>query len=166
MKGGEHELTVRTGGKAERLTFRIPSGMESGKSIRLAGQGHPGQLGGPPGDVLVTVEVTPHPYFRRDGFNLVLDVPVSVTEAALGAKIEVPTLTEGTVIVSVPPGTSSGGKLRLRGKGVMNRATGNCGDQFVVIKVTVPRKLNDEARELLQRLDEVAPENPRAGLWS
>ncbi|MCH2209661.1 MAG: DnaJ domain-containing protein [Fuerstiella sp.] len=165
VEGGEHELTVRTGDKAERLTFRIPSGMESGKSIRLAGQGHPGQLGGPRGDVLVTVEVAPHPYFRRDGFNLILDVPVSVTEAALGAKIDVPTLTEGTVILSVPPGTSSGGRLRLRGKGVMNRTTGKRGDQFVVIKVTVPKELNDEARDLLQRLDEVAPENPRDGLW-
>ena len=165
VEGGEHELTVRTAGKAERLSFRIPPGVESGKSIRLAGQGHPGQMGGPPGDVLVTVDVAPHPYFRRDGMNLVLEAPVSVTEAALGAKIEVPTLTEGTVILSMPPGTSSGAKLRLRGKGVMNRKTGQRGDQFVTIKITVPKELTEETQDLLHRLKKLIPESPRDGLW-
>ncbi len=165
VEGGEHELTVRTAGKAERLSFRIPPGVENGKSIRLAGQGHPGHLGGPSGDVLVTIEVAPHPYFRREGFSLILEAPVSVTEAALGARIEVPTLTEGTVILSVPPGTSSGVKLRLRGKGVMNRATGDRGDQFVVIKITVPKELTEEAQDVLRRLEQLAPENPREGLW-
>lgn len=165
VEGGEHEVTVRTGGKAERLTFRIPPGIESGKTIRLAGQGHPGQLGGPPGDVLVTIEVAPHPFFRRDSSNLLLEVPVTVTEAALGAKIEVPTLTEGTVILAVPPGTSSGARLRLRGKGVMNRSTGKRGDQFVTIKVTVPKELTDETKDLLRRLQELNSDNPRDGLW-
>jgi DnaJ-class molecular chaperone len=165
VEGGEHELNVRTSGKSERLSFRIPPGVESGKAIRLAGQGHPGQMGGPPGDVLVTIEVARHPYFRREGMNLVLEAPVSVTEAALGAKIEVPTLTEGTVILSIPPGTSSGAKLRLRGKGVMNRKTGQRGDQFVRIKVTIPKELPEEAQDLLHRLQELLPENPRDGLW-
>jgi len=165
IEGGEHEISVQTGGKSERLSFRIPPGMESGKTIRLSGQGHPGQQGAPAGDVLVTVEVTAHPYFRREGLNLILEAPVSVTEAALGAKIEVPTLNEGPVIVSIPAGTSSGAKLRLRGKGVPKRGTDDRGDQLVVIKVTVPKDLPEEAQNVLRRLEELVPENPRDGLW-
>ena len=165
VEGGEHELTVRAGGRTDRLSFRIPPGIESGKTIRLAGQGHAGPRGGPPGDLLVTVDVMPHPFFRRDGFNLILDAPVTMTEAALGAKIEVPTLSEGPVILTVPPGTSSGAKLRLRGKGVLNRATGQRGDQIVVIQIRVPRDLSAEAREALKQFDEHARLNPRDGLW-
>lgn len=165
VEGGEHELSLRNGDKTERLSFRIPPGVESGKTIRLAGQGHPGMQGGPPGDVLVTVNVSPHPYFRRDGFKLILEVPITVSEAALGAKIEVPTLTEGDVIVSVPPETSSGAKLRLRGKGVLNRGTGQRGDQLVTIKVVIPKDLTEEAQELFRQLTDALPENPRDGLW-
>ncbi len=165
VEGGEHELTVKTGGKPDRLSFRIPPGIESGKTIRLAGQGHPSPNGGPPGDVLVTVNVAPHPYFRRERFNLVVEVPITVTEATLGAKIEVPTLVDGTVILSVPEGTSSGSRLRLRGKGVLNRATETRGDQYVVIKIVVPRDLSDEATELLRKFEEAAPQTPRDGLW-
>jgi len=165
VEGGEHELTVKTGGKPDRLSFRIPPGIESGKTIRLAGQGHPSPSGGPPGDVLVTVNVAPHPYFRRERFNLVVDVPVTVTEATLGAKIEVPTLVDGSVILSVPAGTSSGSRLRLRGKGVLNRATETRGDQYVVIKIVVPRDVSDEAADLLRQFDEAAPQDPRDGLW-
>ena len=165
VEGGEHELTIRTSGKADRLSFRIPPGVESGKTIRLAGQGHPNPHGGPPGDVLVTIEVAPHPWFRRQGSNLLVDVPVTITEAALGGKIEVPTLTEGSVILSIPPGTSSGAKLRLRGKGVPNRSTDERGDQFVIIKVVAPKDLPEEAAELLRQFDELVVEDPRDGLW-
>ena len=165
VEGGEHEVTVRTGGATERLSFRIPPGMDSGQTIRLAGQGHPGIPGGPPGDVLVTVEVTEHPYFRREGINLILDVPISVSEAVLGAKIEVPTLTEGTMIVSVPPGTSSGAKLRLRGKGALSRSGRRRGDQIVLVKVVVPRVQSPEVQALFRRLEQLTPESPRDGLW-
>jgi len=165
VEGGEHELTVNTGGKSDRLSFRIPPGIESGKSIRLAGQGHPSPNGGPPGDVLVTINVAPHPYFRRERFNLVVEVPITVTEATLGAKIDVPTLVDGTVILSVPAGTSSGARLRLRGKGVLNRATEERGDQYVVIKIVVPKELSEEATELLQNFDEATSQAPRDGLW-
>lgn len=165
VEGGEHELTVKTGGKPDRLSFRIPPGIESGKTIRLAGQGHPSPNGGPPGDVLVTVNVAPHPYFRRERFNLVVEVPITVTEATLGAKIEVPTLVDGSVILSVPEGTSSGSRLRLRGKGVLNRATETRGDQYVVIKIVVPKDVSDEAADLLRQFDEAAPLDPRDGLW-
>jgi len=165
VEGGEHEVTVRAGEKTQRLNFRIPPGIDGEKTIRLAGQGHPGHLGGPPGDVLVKVEVAAHPYFRREGINLILEAPVSVTEATLGAKIEVPTLTEGTVVVSVPPGTSSGAKLRLRGKGALSPSKRRRGDQIVVIKIAVPQNLTEEMRRVLRSLEKLALQNPRDGLW-
>jgi DnaJ-class molecular chaperone len=165
VEGGEHELTVKTGGKSDRLSFRIPPGIESGKTIRLAGQGHGSPTGGPPGDVLVTINVARHPYFRRERFNLVIEVPITVTEATLGAKIEVPTLVDGPVILSVPEGTSSGSRLRLRGNGVLNKATETRGDQDVIIKIVVSKDLTEEATELLRKFDEAAPHAPRDGLW-
>ncbi|MCA9049343.1 MAG: J domain-containing protein, partial [Planctomycetaceae bacterium] len=97
VEGGEHELTLHVGGKTERLTIRIPAGVDDGGKIRLAGQGHPGTGGGAAGDVIVSVRIAAHPWFRREGRNLVVDVPITPSEAALGAKIDVPTLTEGVV---------------------------------------------------------------------
>jgi curved DNA-binding protein len=98
--------------------------------------------------------------------NLVVDVPITPSEAALGAKVDVPTLTEGTVVMSIPPGTSGGGKLRLRGKGVMDRKTGERGDQLVVVKIVVPKDLSPEAQELYRQLGELTPQSPREDLWS
>ena len=166
VEGGEHSVTLQNGSKSERLTVKIPAGIEEGQSIRLAGQGNPGIGGGPMGDLIVTVHIAPHPWFRRDGQNLQVDVPVSPSEAALGAKIEVPTLSEGTVVLTVPAGTSSGAKLRLRGKGVRNHKTGERGDQFVLLKISVPKTLSEEARSLYEKLAELNPGNPREGMWS
>ena len=164
--GGEHELTLRSQGKTERVTVKIPAGIDSGAIIRLGGQGYPGQNGGAAGDVLVTVQIAAHPWFRREGSNLVLDVPVTASEAALGAKIDVPTLSDGTVVLSVPPGASSGAKLRLRGKGVRNRKTGEAGDQIVVLKIVVPKELDDQTRQLFEQLAELDTSEPRENLWS
>ncbi|MEQ9406440.1 MAG: J domain-containing protein [Fuerstiella sp.] len=166
VNGGEHELTLQTGGKVQRISVKIPAGIDNGDKIRLTGQGHPGHGGGAPGDVIVTVRVSAHPWFRREGRNLLVDVPVTPSEAALGAKVDVPTLSEGTVVMSVPPGTSGGAKLRLRGKGVRDRKSGERGDQLVVIKVVIPKDLSDEAKELYRQLESVAPQHPREGLWS
>ena len=166
VEGGEHELSLQTGAKTERLTVKIPAGIDDGATIRLAGQGNPGRSGGPSGDVLVTVRIAGHPWFRREGKNLLIDVPITPTEAALGAKIDVPTLTEGQVVVSIPAGTSSGGKLRLRGKGVRDRKTGERGDQLVVVKIVTPKNLSEEAEELFRKLQQTAPQHPREGLWS
>ena len=165
VEGGEHSVSLQNGTKSERLSVRIPAGIEDGQSIRLAGQGNPGSGGGPAGDLIVTVHIATHPWFRRDGQNLLVDVPISPSEAALGAKVDVPTLTEGTVVLTVPPGTSSGAKLRLRGKGVLNHKTGDRGDQFVVLKISVPKDLSDEARALYEKLAELNPRDPREGLW-
>jgi len=113
VEGGEHSLSVQQGSTTERLTVKIPAGIDDGQTIRLAGQGGAGIAGGLSGDLLVTIHIAPHPWFRREGLNLLLDVPLSPSEAALGAKIDVPTLSEGEVVLSVPPGTSSGAKLLL-----------------------------------------------------
>ncbi len=164
-EGGSHELSVQRGGQIERLTVKIPAGVAGGSVIRLAGQGQPGQNNGPPGDLKVTIKVAPHPYFRRDGSNILVDVPITVSEAALGAKIEVPTLSEGPVVLTVPPGASSGTKLRLREKGILDPKTKQRGDQFVVVKIEVPHELNDRARALFEELAEAAPLSPRDGLW-
>ncbi len=166
VAGGEHELTLQTSGKTERLTVRIPAGIDDGGKVRLAGQGHPGYDGGAAGDVIVTIRVSAHPWFRREGKNLLVDVPITPSEAALGAKVEVPTLTEGTLVLTVPAGTSGGAKMRLRGKGVPDRKTGQTGDQLVVMKIVTPKDLSEEAAELFQQLMEAAPQNPRDGLWS
>jgi curved DNA-binding protein len=160
-EGGSHELSLGP----KRIDVRIPPGITSGQAIRLRGQGHPGSNGGPDGDVLVSVKVAPHPWFRREGRNLLIDVPVTMTEAALGAKVDVPTLTEGTVSLTVPAGSSSGTKLRLRGKGIPDRKTGERGDQLVVLKIAVPKELDDRSRELLEEFAERAVGNPRDGLW-
>ena len=164
-EGGSHSLQLRKDDKVERINVKIPAGVESGSVIRLAGEGHPGANGGPAGDLLLTVKVAPHPWFRREGADLLVDLPVTPSEAVLGAKVEAPTLSEGNVTVTVPPGTSSGQKLRLRGKGVMNPKTKQRGDQYVVVKVVVPKQADERVRDLYRQLAEAAPENPRAGLW-
>lgn len=163
--GGAHDLQMQRDGKTERLTVKIPAGVSGGSVIRLTGQGHPGQNGGPPGDLLVTVQVSPHPYFRRDGNQLLLEVPITIAEATLGTKIEVPTLSEGTVMLTIPPSTSSGTRLRLRGKGVPDQKTKVRGDQLVSVKIVVPEALNERARELIEELAQAVPQSPRENLW-
>lgn len=165
VEGGEHGLTLRTTGQTERLTVKIPPGMKDGGKVRLSGQGHPSRTGGAPGDVIVIVKISPHPWFRRDGLTLLVDVPVTIVEATLGAKVDIPTLTEGEVVMSIPPGTPSGAKLRLRGKGVPDHRTGQRGDQLAVIKIVPPKELSPEAESLLQQFDEAAPSSPREGKW-
>ncbi|MHC4877446.1 MAG: DnaJ C-terminal domain-containing protein [Planctomycetota bacterium] len=164
-EGGTYDLTVSLGGTSERLTVRIPAGIESGRSIRLSGQGHPGMHGGPNGDLLVKVRVAAHPWFRREGSSLFVDVPITLTEAALGAKVDVPTLSEGRVSVTVPAGTSSGAKLRLREKGVVDPKSKQRGDLFAVLKIVVPKELDEESRRLLEEFSERNPTDPRARLW-
>ncbi|HEY3965037.1 MAG TPA: DnaJ C-terminal domain-containing protein [Planctomycetaceae bacterium] len=165
VDGGKYELNLDRGGQHENLSVKIPAGVDSGSLVRLAGQGHPGASGGPAGDLLVRIRVAGDPWFRREGNNLLVDVPVTITEATLGAKVEAPTLSEGTVVVTIPPGTSSGAKLRLKGKGVIDRSTKERGDLFVIVKIVVPRKLGERAQQLLRELAEAEPYAPRGGLW-
>ena len=164
-QGGSYSLTVNTGGQPQQLTARIPAGVDTGSVIRLSGQGHPGMGGAPNGDLLVKIRVAPHPYFRRDGSNLLVDVPISLTEAALGAKIDVPTLSDGLVTVTVPAGSASGTRLRLRGKGIINRKSNEPGDLYAILQIVVPKSLDDRSRELLEEFAERHPENLREDRW-
>ncbi|MBX6314725.1 MAG: DnaJ domain-containing protein [Isosphaeraceae bacterium] len=165
VRGGETSIEVqRDGGRRETLVVKIPPGTESGARLRLRGRGEPGVQGGPPGDLTITVEVQPHPYFTREGRDLYVDLPVSVSEAILGAKVEVPTL-EGLKTVTIPPGTSSGQKLRLRGQGVPASGGQPAGDLFAVVKILVPRTTDEESKELIRRFTERNVMRPREGLW-
>jgi len=131
--------------------------------MRVAGKGLPGRNGGPPGDLYLIITVRPHRVFRREGNDIVIDVPISVTEAALGAKIEVPTLT-GTTLLRIPPGTQSGQKFRLRGKGAPSLRGEGTGNQIVEVRVMVPRVADERSKEILRELARLNPENPRADL--
>lgn len=164
-RGGSVDIQLDADGSSSKLAVKIPPGVDNGSVIRLAGQGQPGRLGGPAGDLRLTIEVEAHAYFRREGANILVDVPITPSEAVLGAKIEVPTLTDGTVVLTVPPGTSSGTKLRLRGKGAIDQQTRQPGDQFVVIKIVVPKDPAEKSRKLYQELSELES-SPRTGLWS
>lgn len=164
-QGGEHAVTMTVGDRSERLTVKIPAGVDNGSVIRLGGQGQPGVGSGAAGDLLVTIQVAPHPYFRREGNNLLVDIPVTITEAALGAKVDVPTLSDGIVSMSIPAGSASGMKLRLRGKGVVDLKTKERGDQYAVLKIVTPKQLDEASQELLRKFAEKNPQDPRAGLW-
>lgn len=144
---------------------KVPAGVADGQKIRLRGRGRPSPDGGEPGDIVVSVTVRPHPVFTRDGLNLRVVVPVTFTEAALGATIEVPTLAGDPVKLRVAPGTPSGRVLRVKGRGVSG-AKGT-GDLLAEVQVAVPAHLDEEARAALERFAALEPkENPRADLMS
>jgi DnaJ-class molecular chaperone len=134
------------------LSVKIPPGVSDGQVLRLQGQGPGG------GNLRLKLRIQPHPYFRREGNNIVLEVPVSMAEAVLGAKVDVPTLDGSRLTVKVPPGTSSGARLRLKGKGIAG------GDQYIEIKVIVPSSVDDKSRELIEEFSRLNPQNPRTGV--
>jgi len=148
--------------KTRTINVRVPPGVEDGQRIRLAGNGVPGERGGPSGDLFVVIHVRPHPLFARKGDNLTLTVPVTFPEAVLGTTVTVPTLA-GPVTVKVPAGTASGRTLRVRGKGV-HRKDGSAGDLMVTVEVAVPAKVSKEAREALKAYEAASPGDPRAHL--
>jgi len=152
--------------KTEPLEVRIKAGTRDGQRIRLPGKGNAGAHGGAAGDLYAIIRTEGHPVFRRDGDDIYLTVPVNATEAALGAKIEVPTI-DGRALLKIPPGTQSGQKLRLREKGVPSATKdGARGDEIVEITVTVPMPRDERTKELLRELAKLNPEDPRAELWS
>src|SRR5579863_2161829 len=152
--------------KTEPLEVRIKAGTRDGQRIRIPGKGNAGAHGGAPGDLYAIIRTEGHPVFRRDGDDIYLTVPVNATEAALGAKIEVPTI-DGRALLKIPPGTQSGQKLRLREKGVPSATKeGARGDEIVEINVTVPMPRDERTKELLRELAKLNPEDPRAELWS
>src|SRR3954454_19145090 len=152
--------------KTEPLEVRIKAGTRDGQRIRLPGKGNAGAHGGSQGDLYVIIRAGDHPIFRREGDDISLTVPVSATEAALGSKIEVPTI-DGRALLKIPPGTQSGQKLRLREKGVPSATReGVRGDEIVEITVTVPMPRDERTKDLLRELAKLNPEDPRADLWT
>lgn len=146
--------------RQRRLEVKIPPGVDTGSKIRLAGEGLPGQRGGPRGNLYLIVKVRPHPIFERKGDDVHIEVPVTFPEAALGAEIQVPTL-KGRATMRIPAGTQSGQAFRLSGQGMPRlKGTGH-GDQYVRVKITVPKNLKERERELVRELASLRPENPR-----
>lgn len=158
-RGATRRLSVPDGGT---LDVTIPAGVDDGTVLRLRGKGGPGLGGGPAGDALVELGIRPHPRFRRDGDDVVLDLPVTIDEAALGAAVEVPTV-GGAVRMTVPKGSNAGDVLRLRGKGLPRRG-GGTGDQRVVLSVVMPDRVDPELERFLSDWRERHRYDPRAAL--
>mgnify|MGYP002740392353 CR=1 FL=1 len=154
--------TVELTADGRTMTVRIPPGVHDGQKLRLRGKGRPGQAGGPPGDMVVSISVAKHPVYSIDGVNLRMDLPVTLREAALGATVEVPLLDGTTTRIKIKPGTSSGTVMRVRGKGVVTSK--KAGDLLVTIQVAVPRKLSRAAKDALEAFDAAMESDPRASL--
>lgn len=149
--GGPVNLSV----DGKELTVKIPPGVHEGQALRLKGQGPGGS------NLRLVLRIQPHPFFKREGKNIILEAPLSLPEAVLGTKLDVPTLDGTRLTVKIPPGTSSGSRLRLRGKGI------DGGDQYIEIKVMVPAPKDDRSRQLIEEFAKANPQSPRAGLaWS
>jgi DnaJ-class molecular chaperone len=162
MRGLNANFEIQRNGSREKISVKIPAGVDTGSRIRVAGKGEQGAFGGPPGDLYILTNVGAHPYFKRKGDNIYCTIPITVPEAALGAKIEVPTI-DGKARLRVPPGTQSGQQFRLRERGVPSlRAGGVRGDQYVEVRITLPKVISEETKELLQQYAAKNLENPRA----
>jgi DnaJ-class molecular chaperone len=152
-RGGTRRIMLPEG---RDVDVRIPVGTKDGQQIRLKGQGGPGAAGGPPGDVILTMSVAPHPFYTRDGDNLRMDLPITLQEAVLGGKVPVPTLT-GAVELTVPPNSNSGATLRLKGKGIPGRGTSGggepAGDLYVKLVVTLPEKGDEALKDFVTKWD-------------
>jgi molecular chaperone DnaJ len=146
--------------KSDRINVKIPPGVDNGSKVRVAGMGEPGERGGPRGDVYIVTKVRPHHYFERKGDNLYSEARVTITEAALGEKIEIPTI-DGMVLLAVPPETQTGQQLKLKGKGVPHLGGGGTGDHYVTIKVVTPTGLSSRGTELLREMEKTHPSKPR-----
>lgn len=156
--GTTKRLTLPTG---DMLDVKIPEGLADGQTIRLRGKGAPGFNGGPAGDALVTVTVGEHPFFRREGNDILVELPIGIDEAALGARVEVPTI-GGRVALTIPKGASTGRVLRVRGKGVKRGK--DQGDQLVTLKLVMPPTVDDELEDFFRRWREGHAYDPRKGV--
>ncbi|MDQ0313596.1 J domain-containing protein [Amorphus orientalis] len=160
VSGATKRVTMPDG---KTLDIAVPEGLRDGQTIRLKGQGGPGFGGGPAGDAYVEISVRPHPQFERQGDDIVLTLPISLDEAVLGARVEVPTTT-GRVTMTVPKGASGGQTLRLRGKGIKRRQGGGHGDQLVRLQVRLPETIDDELAAFMERWREGHGYNPRKSM--
>ncbi len=151
------------GRKSELISVRIPAGVDAGSKVRIAGKGNAGRNGGPPGDLFITIDVAPHPFYRRDGADIHIKLPITVPEATLGAKVEVPTLS-GPTTIRIPPGTKSGQKFRIKAHGVTNPGRKTRGDELVEVSIVPPSFEDQRVRELMKELEKLSGPNPRESL--
>lgn len=149
--------------RTETIQVRIPAGVDNGSRIRVSGKGHAGRFGGPGGDLYLTVQVERHPFFGRRGDNITCQIPVTVTEAALGTRIEVPTI-DGKAMLKIPPGTQSGQKMRMRSRGIQSPKNGQRGDQLVEVKIVLPPIRDERSKEILREFAKLNPQDPRKEL--
>lgn len=156
----EVQVMRRDGGK-EWLRVKIPPGVDTNSKVRLAGKGEAGASGGPAGDLYIVTRVQPHAYFVRQGNDIICEVPVTLAEAMLGARVDIPTI-DGKTTMTLPAGTQNGRKFRLRGKGVPHLKGEGRGDQYVTVKVVLPEVLDGYSRQLVEELDKRHPLQPRA----
>ena len=162
LRGATATVHIRSpNGKTEEISVKIPAGVRDGSKVRVRGKGHEGGAGR--GNLYIITSVSPHPYFRREGDDIYVDVPISLTEAALGGSVGVPT-TDGMMSIKIPPGSASSRKLRLRGKGAPSADGKTRGDQYVVLKIVPPDKVSPRAAELLRQFDEADKFDPRANV--
>lgn len=158
VRGTTSTIRLRRQDRTETISVKIPPGVGEGSRIRVRGKGREGPAGR--GDLYIVTHIRPHPYFRRDGNDIVVEVPIGIVEATLGAKVDVPTI-DGMTTVTVPPGSASSRKLRLRGRGVRPGA-GEPGDQYVVLKIVPPEKVSDAGKEMLRSFREAEQPDPRS----
>jgi DnaJ-class molecular chaperone len=156
-RGTTLPLQISRDGRVETIDVKIPAGVKDGSRIRIKGRGQQ-VSGGESGDLFIVTHVRPHEHFRREDLDVLLDLPVSLYEALLGTKVQVPTL-DGPVTLTIPPGTSSGAKLRIKGRGVQRGE--DKGDQLVIVRVIVPKTLDDEDKELVRKLERKHPIDAR-----
>jgi molecular chaperone DnaJ len=140
----------------ETVKVRIPAGIDDGERIRIPGKGNDGAMGGAAGDAYVNIRVEPHPLFRRDGSDLVCEVPIGIVKAALGGDVEVPTL-DGRATIKIPAGTRAGQRFRLKGRGIPARAARQAGDLYAVVQIVTPKQLDERSRELLLEFERLNP---------
>ncbi len=148
----------------ESVDVRIPPGTRTGSRLRVPAKGSAGTMAAPPGDLYITVRVEDHSFFHRDGDDIEIKIPVTISEAGLGAKIEVPTV-DGKALLKIPQGTQNGQRFRMREKGILNSRTGARGDQIVEVQLQAPRTSDERTREILRELAQIHSEDPRAGVW-
>jgi DnaJ-class molecular chaperone len=160
--GGTTDLALDRGGKHETISVKIPPGVADGGKIRLRGQGDPGVNGGPPGDIILTIHVAPHPHFTRSGDRLDMKLPLTLAEAVLGAKVDVPT-PYGTIALRIPARTNSGARLRIKGHGVRH-TDGTSGDLYAEVQIVLPETIDSDLMEAVRKLESSGQANPRREL--
>lgn len=161
IRGASKVISIRRGREAERLTVKIPPGVDTGSKVRIAGKGEPGVNGGKAGDLYLHMKVSPHALFWREGADLFEDVPVTIYEAVLGGSIDIPTI-DGSAKMKLPAGTTSAQKFRLKGKGAPVLGQNKSGDLYAIIQIVPPKEIDEETRNLCEEIRQRHPYNPRS----